>query len=96
MAYEAELWPRWVPLCSSADLLQTLGPMERLTYMQFELPMLGALRRGSVVHWSLADSFAEHRCLLLLGGSVSPESVPPPPAAGGIQQMDFRAIKVRS
>ena len=34
VAYEVELWPTWVPLCAGAELLQTLGPMERISWTQ--------------------------------------------------------------
>ena len=40
VAYEVDLWPRWVPLCSQAELLCALAPTERVTWLQFDLPMM--------------------------------------------------------
>ena len=43
MAYEADLWRNWIPLCSAAEVVAAPEPLERITYCQFDLPML---RRG--------------------------------------------------
>jgi len=93
VAYEVELWPTWVPLCAGAELLQTLGPMERISWTQFELSMM---KRSASLHWSLSDCFAEGRCLLLLGASIEEDSsqFELPAAANGSTVADFRAIKV--
>ena len=93
VAHEAELWPRWLPFCSAAATLRALSPMERVTYIQFDLtPMM---KRGATLHWSLSDSMLEQRSLLLLGASVGQTSpFEPPPSAAGIKLADFRAIKV--
>ena len=40
VAYEVDLWPRWVPLCSQAEVLGALAPTERVTWLQFDLPMM--------------------------------------------------------
>ena len=92
VAYEVELWPRWVPLCSSAEALCDLHPMERVTHLQFDLPML---KRGAVLHWSLADNLVERQTLLLLGVSVEEQpNIERPPSAQGVTLAEFKAIKV--
>jgi len=92
VAYEVELWPRWVPLCSCAEALCELDPMERVTHLQFDLPML---KRGAVLHWSLADNLVERQTLLLLGVSVEEQpSIERPPSAQGVALAEFKAIKV--
>ena len=39
-------------------MLGTLAPTERVTWLQFDLPMM---RRGALLHWSLADNLMERQ-----------------------------------
>ena len=92
MAYEADLWRNWIPLCSAAEVVAAPEPLERMTYCQFDLPML---RRGLLLHWSLSDQLLERQSLLLLGASV-PEGAGArlPAAAAGVALAEAAAIKV--
>ncbi len=93
VAYEADLWPRWVPLCSAAEVVRTLSPMERVIYLQFDLGPV--MRRGALLHWTCSDSLSERQSLLLLGASLGEGSgVERPAAAEGVTLADFRAIKL--
>ena len=92
MAYEADLWRNWIPLCSASEVVAASEPLERITYCQFDLPML---RRGLLLHWSLSDQLLERQSLLLLGASV-PEGADArlPAAAAGVALAEAAAIKV--
>lgn len=93
VSYEADLWPRWAPLCSGAEVVNTLSPLERVIWVQFDLGPV--LRRGAVLHWSLSDSLAERQSLLILGASLGEGcDVTLPPAAAGVALADFRAVKI--
>ena len=86
VAYEVELWPRWVPLCAGAELLQTLGPMERVSWTQFELPMM---KRSAALHWSLSDCFAEVRPARRTHRNQRTSSVRAPPRGRTITPSTF-------
>jgi len=93
VAHEADLWPRWIPLCSAGEVVGNgADAMERFSWIQFDLPMM---RRGALLHWSLSDSLLDRQSLLLLGASV-PEhpGVERPAGASGVTLAEFRAIKV--
>lgn len=93
IAHEADLWPKWLPLCGGAETLRALSPLERLTYVQFDLtPMM---RRGALIHWSLSDALMERQSLLLLGASLGdPSPVERPAHAATVKLAEFKAIKV--
>ena len=66
--------------------------MERVTWLQFDLPMM---KRGMLLHWSLADSLVERQSILLLGVSVEEQpSIERPASAAGVALAEFKAIKV--
>ena len=66
--------------------------MERVTWLQFDLPMM---KRGALLHWSLADNLMERQTLLLLGVSVEEQpGIERPPSAAGVTLAEFKAIKV--
>ena len=92
VAYEVQLWPRWVPLCGGAEVVAELSKFERVIWMQWELPML---RRGTLMHWVMSDQLLEKQSLTLLGASV-PESpsAPRPPAASAVTLAEMRAVKI--
>ncbi|KAL1504384.1 hypothetical protein AB1Y20_010790 [Prymnesium parvum] len=91
VAHESELWPRWVPLCSHAEVLANLGQFEKVSWLQFDLPVM---KRAAIIHWSLTDSLLERQSLLLLGASVDEAYVERPANTGSFTIADFRAIKV--
>ena len=73
-------------------MLKALTPMERVTWLQFDLPMM---KRGALLHWSLADNLMERQTLLLLGVSVEEQpDIERPASAAGVTLAEFKAIKV--
>ena len=46
------------PPGASHQVLGSLAPTERVTWLQFDLPMM---RRGALLHWSLADNLMERQ-----------------------------------
>ena len=94
VAHEADLWPKWVPFCSAAEMLKKLSATDLVTYIQFDLTSM--MKRGAILHWTLSDSIAERQSLLLLGCSLSDETSPfgKPANAQATTLADFRAIKV--
>ena len=50
--------PSSVPLTPSCQVLGSLAPTERVTWLQFDLPMM---KRGALLHWSLADNLIERQ-----------------------------------
>ena len=77
---------------AQAEVLKALTPMERVTWLQFDLPMM---KRGALLHWSLADNLMERQTLLLLGVSVEEQpDIERPASAAGVTLAEFKAIKV--
>ena len=47
-----------MPPPPSCQVLGSLAPTERVTWLQFDLPMM---KRGALLHWSLADNLIERQ-----------------------------------
>ena len=47
-----------MPHPPSCQVLGSLAPTERVTWLQFDLPMM---KRGALLHWSLADNLIERQ-----------------------------------
>jgi len=92
VAYETDAWPKWLPLCTAAEVVHSPEPLERIVWLQFDLPMF---KRGALVHFSLVDCLYERNSLVLLGHSVSESpAVQRPAAASGVPLAHLGAVKM--
>ncbi|CEG42944.1 START domain-containing proteins involved in steroidogenesis/phosphatidylcholine transfer [Plasmopara halstedii] len=69
---EVDLYSVWIPFCSQSLLLQEMGHVELAAYLAISSPFL---QRDAIIRAFGINAVYEHRCLLLLGGSVDVSTI---------------------
>lgn len=65
---EFELWPQWMPMCQSAEVLKCWSPGEQIVRLDFRLPIV-RIHLECLVYVCLVDLLEEEGCLELLACS---------------------------
>mmetsp|Transcript_103003 Transcript_103003/g.181480 ORF Transcript_103003/g.181480 Transcript_103003/m.181480 type:complete len:385 (-) Transcript_103003:101-1255(-) len=74
---EFELWPQWMPMCQSAEVLKCWSPGEQIVRIDFRLPIV-RIHLECLVYVCLVDRLQEEGCLELLAcsfGSAAAKAV---------------------
>ncbi|OQR98263.1 transmembrane protein [Achlya hypogyna] len=93
---ETDLFNLWAPFCNKSELLANLGRVELITYLSVAIPLM---QRDAVVHAFGINATYEHRCVVLLGKSITEEQSPvnnlefPPVKGWNADRMELRAFR---
>ncbi|KDO31719.1 hypothetical protein SPRG_03637 [Saprolegnia parasitica CBS 223.65] len=93
---ETDLFNLWAPFCNKSSLLATLGRVELITYLSVAIPLM---QRDAVVHAFGINATYEHRCVVLLGKSITEDQSPvnniefPPVKGWNADRMELRAFR---
>ncbi|OQR94905.1 transmembrane protein, partial [Thraustotheca clavata] len=93
---ETDLFHLWAPFCNRSELLANLGRVELIAYMSLAIPLM---QRDAIVHAFGINATYEHRCIVLLGKSITEDQCPvnnlefPPIKGWNADRMDLRAFR---